>query len=488
MTTKHPNILLFVPDGLQVAPTRLDHPCITPNFDRVSRRGVSLRRAYTPLPTCSPARASLMTGLLPHNHGVLQVEHGVDDDQCVLRPRPHWAQRLVQAGYHTGYFGKWHIERSFELDRFGWQVNGSNRSPAYEALHHDIVKPERDYLDDRIVRWHQGMPEYRPFLHYGVTDLPPSERETSVPTRLAGQFLEEAMPGQHPWCCCVSYGAPNESMVCSRETYQRYDAARLELPRNLKDPLSDRPGLYRRAQSIWHQVTDEQWRQALACYYARITEIDQHLGGLLDQIDQAGQLDNTVVIITSDHGKYVGAHGMDAHNFGAFEELYNIPMIACGPGIASGVASEARVGLHELCPTLLNFCGAQAIDGLDGRSFATVLSGDVASAQEFDSGYAEYFGTRFGLTQRIYWQGPWKFIFNGFDGDELYNLADDPHEMKNLAGLPEHQDRVRAMMASVWRRIRDTADRTLWRSQYYSMQFAAVGPGAADPAASAPET
>ena len=108
-----PNLLLVVPDGMQARTTFPGSPCRTPNVDRIAQRGLRFRRAYTVQPTCSPARASLMTGVLPHNHGVLQVEHTVDDDQCVLRTEyPHWAQRLSDAGYRTAYFGKWHIERS----------------------------------------------------------------------------------------------------------------------------------------------------------------------------------------------------------------------------------------------------------------------------------------------------------------------------------------------------------------------------------------
>jgi choline-sulfatase len=169
---------------------------------------------------------------------------------------------------------------------------------------------------------------------------------------------------------------------------------------------------------------------------------------------------------------------MDAHNFGAFEELYNIPLIVAGPGIARGARTSARAGLHDLCPTLLELAGARPIEAPDCRSLAPVLKDPAAAEKDFTTGYAEYHGTRFGLTQRIYWEGPWKFVFNGFDYDELYNLDDDPHELRNLAAEAACRDRVRSMMTAVWRNIRDTGDRTLLNSQYYSMRFAAVGPDA----------
>ena len=131
-----PNILLFVPDGMQGRAQEPGGPVHTPNFDSVAQRGVQFTRAVTPLPTCSPARASIMTGLLPHNHGMTTVEHTVDPDQSLLRmDKPHWAQRLVEAGYRTGYFGKWHVEQTSRLEQFGWQVDGNSRGTLYaEAL------------------------------------------------------------------------------------------------------------------------------------------------------------------------------------------------------------------------------------------------------------------------------------------------------------------------------------------------------------------
>ncbi|MCK5804361.1 MAG: sulfatase-like hydrolase/transferase, partial [Lentisphaeria bacterium] len=135
MTQQRPNILLFLPDATAAHVIRPDSDCLTPNIDRVAARGLRFNRAHTVLPTCSPARASLMTGMLPHNHGVLQVEHTVDDDQSVLRTEyPHWAQRLSEAGYRTGYFGKWHIERTNQLEDFGWQVNGCDAGAAYRGV------------------------------------------------------------------------------------------------------------------------------------------------------------------------------------------------------------------------------------------------------------------------------------------------------------------------------------------------------------------
>jgi len=418
-----------------------------------------------------------MTGLLAHNHGVLQVEHCVDNDQSVLRvDRPHWAQRLVEAGYQTAYFGKWHIERTHQLEDFGWQVNCSYKNQSYQQAGRAVKEPEADQLDSSLTRYLIGPEGYGPKLHYAVTDIPVEERGVSMPARQAQKFLAKALHQDQPWCCCVSFSEPNESMICSRETFDLYNVDAIDLPPNLDDKLTGCPAIYRRTQQIFKDMTPHQWQEARTCYYARITEVDQQLGKLLKQIELADQLDHTIIVVASDHGRYVGSHGMESHNFGAFEEIYNIPLLVSGPGIAKGVCSEARVGLHDLCPTLLELADAVPINVPDSRSFAAVLRDPSGSKKSFRTGYAEYHGTRFPLMQRIFWDGSWKLVFIGFDFDELYNLDQDPYEMNNLVNDPAHSSRLHKMMKEIWRRVRDTNDRTLRDTQYYPMRFAPVGP------------
>jgi arylsulfatase A-like enzyme len=478
MAPKHPrpNILLFITDGMQARTLLPGHDCKTPTVDGLISRGVHIRGAHTPLPTCSPARASLMTGLLPHNHGVLEVEHGVDSDQCVLREtHPHWAQRLREGGYTTAYFGKWHVERSGALERFGWDTYDIRG-----ASHHASASQKGLAVDETLipttVRLYQGPEGYNDTLKYAVTDVPPEERQIGLPATQACLWLEEEAPSDRPWCCVASHYEPNESLIVGREAHEQYDVKTLTLPKNLHDNLTDRPNIYRRNQQMWKDVSDDEWRNILACYYGRITELDKQLARILTSLESIGQLDNTIVIFTSDHGRYVGSHGLEAHNFGGFEEIYAIPMVVAGPNVVRGAVTDAQVGFHDLGSTILELAGEKPFEPLDSRSFADVLQDPIGAAANHRNGYAEYFGSRFRLTQRIYWEDEWKFVFNGFDFDELYNLADDPWEMHNLINLPEQTDRIRHMMASIWRRMEETGDATLLNSHYHSMRFAPVGP------------
>lgn len=470
---------MFLPDGMQASVVRPESDCRTPNFDRLAQRGIRFNRAHTPLPTCSPARASLMTGLLPHNHGVLQVEHCVDDDQCILRTEhPHWAQRLSESGYRTGYFGKWHIERTNRLEEFGWQVNGCDEGAAFRALGEGVASKEQLLKEHSLAKYKEGPEGYNRVLHYGVTEVPPDQRGLSVTTGLAEEFVSESSGKEAPWACCVSFPEPNVPVVAGREAFEQYDVTSITLPENLRDDFKNSPAFYRRQREILEHISDDEWREALAVYYALITELDAQFGRLMDRLEETGQIENTVVIAVSDHGRYMGSHGFDCHNFGAFEEAYNIPLIMAGPGIARGQVTDANVSLHDLCPTLIELAEAESIGAPDSKSFASLLSDPETQAQNFRRSYAEFYGTRYLMTQRILWEGPWKFVFNGFDYDELYNLDSDPHELNNLGGRPEYQERMKSMMAAMWHIMKETGDRILLETHYSPMRFALVGPNA----------
>ena len=165
---------------------------------------------------------------------------------------------------------------------------------------------------------------------------------------------------------------------------------------------------------------------------------------------------------------------MDAHNIGAFEEAFRIPLVIAGPGIRPGCESPARLSLHDLCPTILKLTGAELIEGSDATSFADLLfeNGEDGS---FMTGFAENHGSRFGLTQLILWDGRWKIVFNGFDEDELYDLDSDPLEMESLGSQSEYRTRVEQLMTKTWFAIRESGDRTLLETHYAPLRLGGAG-------------
>ena len=288
--SNRPNILFLMADQMQARVLDPDHVCQTPYLDRLAEEGVRFTRAYTPNNICSPTRASLMTGLMPHNHGVLEVLYPKVPDLHALRTdKVHWAERMVDAGYRTGYFGKWHIERDNAPGRFGWQVNGVRGG----ALHNELVaevlgdKPLRPECDP--AHYLEAPHGYGPHLFYGVTDRPAEERSMGLTTTLALRYLEEVVQGDDPWCAFVSFEEPHDPFIASREFYGRYAEQELPPPPNADDDLADRPGLYRRAQGIWRQLNEEHKRAARACYFASISEIDAQFGRVIDFLEGTGQ-------------------------------------------------------------------------------------------------------------------------------------------------------------------------------------------------------
>jgi arylsulfatase A-like enzyme len=469
---RRPNILFLMTDQMQAQVLAPDSPCQTPAFDSLAARGVRCTRAYTPNAICSPARASLMTGLLPHNHGVLTVLHTTDTDQCCLRTEhPHWAQRLADAGYVTGYFGKWHVERSGDLSRFGWQSHVSEANFRQRCA---AARAETDRQTTRELR-HLGPEGYHDTLFAAATTRPPEERGMGVATACGLAFLDSVLADDTPWACFVSVTEPHDPFVCGADALARYDVDTLPLPANLDDAMLDKPGIYRKAADIFADHSDDDRRFAAGCYYASITEIDAQYARLIGRLEAAGALDNTIIVLTSDHGELLGAHGLYMKNVGAFEEVYNIPLIVAGPGISEGQTSDARIGLHDLAPTLLELCGMPPIGDADSRSAAPALA-EPSRDGAYRDGSAEYAGGRYWLTQRVIWYDQWKLVWNGFDEDELYNLEEDPHELTNRIADLACAPVVRHLMARAWRRVHDTHDHALLNSHYPVLRLAPYGP------------
>ena len=475
--SSQPNILFLMTDQMQGQTLRPDHPCITPNLDKLAARGIRCDRAYTPNAVCSPARASLMTGLLPHNHGVLMVTHTTDDDQSSLRTEyPHWAQHLQAAGYRTGYFGKWHVERTNDLEHFGWQVNGA-AGTAYYNEKRKALGGERHPAGNYSLRWDHDAPSgYHSSILYGVTDVPVEKRMLGITTEMGLDFLGEATLQDDPWCCFVSVIEPHDPFIAGAEAFAQYAVEDIPLCPNVHDALEGRPGLYRKTARVWNSMSARQKQEAAACYYGMITEIDRQFGRLIDKVEAAGQLDDTIVVFTNDHGELLGSHGMYCKNISGYEEVYNIPLVVAGSGIAPGAVSRARIGLHDLGPTLLELTNCAQIDHPDSRSHAAVFQHPQENDTHFQTGFGEYFGGRIYLTQRVMYHNNWKLLFNGFDIDELYNLEDDPHEMNNLAENPACDDQLRHMFTLLWERVKTTGDHSLFNSHYPALRLASYGP------------
>ena len=464
---KQPNLLFLISDQQRADTVDPVNPCQTPNLDRLAAGGTRFTRCYAPNPICSPTRASLMTGLLPHSHGMVDVTHAVPAYRAELMAGlPFWSQDLQAAGYRTGYFGKWHIERTNRLENFGFDLYEVEQ---YQQLQ-GLVESSAQLEPVCRVR-HKG---YKDFLLYGVTDEPV---ETTPEYQLYSDGInfvrQAAQQPERPWALFLSTEAPHDPYLVPRPYYKRYNPAEIPVRASFEDDLADRPAIYRRIQQVWRDLTWTDFAQATACYYGLCSLIDEQIGRILAVLEELGQIENTIIVFTSDHGDYMGAHRLMLKGIPAFEEVYRVPLILTGPGIPAGRQVEQIVSLIDLAPTLV-----QLTTGNDfpchGRSLGPLLQWEQPGWQS--EAFAECHGQRFFYTQRILWRDNYKYVFNGFDEDELYNLAADPHELRNLAGDPAARPVLESMAGRMWQIICQTDDTNMSQAQYGMFRFAPVGP------------
>lgn len=461
-----PNLLFIITDQQQAATVDPGSPCLTPHLDALAARGTHFTRCYTANPICSPSRASLFTGLLPHSHGMVDVTHAVPAYRAELQGGlAMWPQALQDAGYHTGYFGKWHVERSNRLECFGFDEY------EVEAYHQLQGLVERD---DLAVRGVVRQPGYKDFLLYGVTDQPVAETPEYQLYSQGIDFLHAAaQEPDRPWALFLSSEAPHDPYVAPRNYYDRYDPAALPRPANFGDDLASRPAIYRRIQRVWQELDWDEYARATACYYALCTLIDDQIGRVLAVLEELGQLDNTLIVFTSDHGDYMGAHRLMLKGIPAFEEVYRVPLIVTGPEMDVSNSIDNMTSLIDIGPTLVEMLTGRQFD-CHGRSFALLLKGNSAAWK--DEAYAEMQGQRFAYQQRVLWRDYWKYVFNTFDEDELYDLAADPHELHNLSSKPDCRPVLERMAGRMWQIISETDDWNMRQAQYGMFRFAPVGP------------
>ena len=451
------NLLFLMVDQMHGQVLDDDNQCITPNLDKLAKSGVKFNRAHTPNPVCSPARASIMTGLLPHNHGVNTVTHCVDEDQSNLRTeKEHWAQVVQSEGYKTAYFGKWHVERTDKLENFGWDEYSTDKSEDYRKInisHRNSIDLNEPNL------FIDNPPGYKQTPFYGISDNGTEGRPLKNVVKKAKNYLSN-ISKKDPWACFISVIEPHDPFISSKKFYDMYDDIDIKLPKSFEDDLSDKPNLYKRAQKVFENMTKEDHIESIRNYYAMVTEIDYEYGKIIDLLEEKGELENTIIIFTSDHGEALSSHGIYAKNLCAFEEIFRIPMIISGPSIKENKISEDLVSSMDLCPTILDLFDQDEIKNIDSNSFKQILCTNEVNT--IDKCFAEYDGTRIKLTQRILWYKDLKYVFNGFDYDELYDLSNDVEEMNNLINDKNYTKQKELMMKLYWKEIEMNGDHSIY--------------------------
>ena len=435
MADSRPNVLLLLTDQERadlLAPDGL--PVETPNLDRLLNEGMWFDRAYTPTSICTSARASLLTGLYPHAHGMLNNSHEADAVRTELSAgRPTFGARLDEAGYENTYAGKWHVDRHRGPESFGFEYVGGSDDVDYDAAHLD----ETVHTDDgTLVAARTTRPAHSlPAARLADETIDALRRWSSG--RRSGPFFHR-----------TDFVGPHFPYVVPEPYASMYDPEDVDRWPSFAETFDGKPAAHERYLH-YRGVADfdwETWAEAVAKYFGFVTFIDEQIGRVLDALASFGLADSTAVVHTADHGDFAGGHRQFNTGPMMYEDTYRIPLVVRQPGVVEeGTRSDAFVRLLDLPATFLDWADVPIPEDLHARSLVPLLSGERPDDWP-TSVYAQYHGDEFGLySQRMVRTDRYKFVYNGPDRNELYDLRADPHELHNLADHPDYGDVRRAM-------------------------------------------
>ncbi len=450
-----PNILLLFSDQHRAdAMGCAGHPVVqTPNLDRLAAQGTRFANGYCATPLCHPSRVSLATGRWPHNTGTATNSEGY------LHPAtPMISHALRDAGYRTALLGKLHLRHgaragSPECDRWlaaaGYDdfmpVHGKAWSCVFEEPDFDahlrylsttgkLEAFRRDYRERNFAGWMFPDVEPRPKGYAAPSPLDPHEHQDGFITRKACEWIEQA-DDDRPFFCWVNWGGPHDPWDAPGRFGTMYDPAAMPPP--IPDSLEGAPAKLREHSAKYMTgMPAEAWRDVKAQYYGSISFIDDGVGQILAALDRRGLADSTVVVYASDHGEMMFDHNM-LTKWVMYEASAQVPLIVRAPGGAAGRTVEAPISLLDLAPTLLDLAGVDrsAMGVLHGESLAGELAGGPERADR--AVFCEMHHTK--MIRR----GRWKYSTDPrYEVDQLFDLEEDPDELVNLAGRPEHAERV----------------------------------------------
>jgi N-acetylglucosamine-6-sulfatase len=421
------------------------HPFVkTPHVDRIAREGAHFRNAFAATPLCSPSRATLLTGLYAHAHGITDnSERGPQSRELDTFPR-----RLQQAGYATAFVGKWHM--------------GTDAAPRPGFTYWAAIPGQGSCVDSPL---NEDGRLVRTSGH--VTDALTEKAVQFVRRAKSGPFLLYlAHKAVHPDLGRRADGRPADlggpGFVPAERHRDLYAGARIPRRPNALRPPQGKPALQRTLPGLPPPGPDTGTPdEAILGRLRMLAGVDEGVGRLFDALEETGQLDRTFLVFTSDHGYFYGEHGLNVERRLAYEESLRVPLlIRYPPLVRAGSTPEALTVGVDLAPTCLDLAGVAA-PPLHGRSLVPLLKGEGRSWRT--SFLAEYFSDS--VWPRMVKMGyqavrtdRHKYIrYVDLEGmDELYDLRADPYEMTNLAHDPASRPVLERMKAELAERLRET--------------------------------
>jgi arylsulfatase A-like enzyme len=483
--SRRPNILLITSDQQRADCFGFENPHIrTPHIDRLARRGTRFSACITPNLVCQPSRASILTGLLPLTHGVW--DNGIDLDPVL--GEQGFAGTLARAGYDTAFVGKAHFSTKATFTPTGTPECNKSQArygPRWHGPYMGFGHAELAVLGHIDNPCPLERPPAGAYERWLLDHLPGDEverlyRASLAPVTGAAQTWHSALPAAwhsttwiadraidwlrsrdatRPFCAWVSFPDPHQPFDCPAPWSFMYDPHDVPLP-------AHRGACDAASRPWWHQATlegvpqladpamrdlrarvsripqqsDAQLAAMTANYYGMISHIDHHVGRMLEAMEAGGMLQDTLVIFTTDHGEMLGNHGYYLKGPWPFEDLLRVGLVAAGPGVAAGCVVGEPVSTLDLAATFYEYAGVAAPFALQGRSLKPLLGG---AAQARDAAWSEWHvhpsRCGVGLRLRTVRTMRHKCTFElGSGAGELYDLVEDPQEMRNLFDDPGH--------------------------------------------------
>ena len=417
----------------------------TPNIDALAQGGVRFANTFCTTSLCSPSRASILTGLYAHRHGVR------DNFTELPASLPHWPGRLRESGYATAYVGKWHMGENNDAPRpgFDWFVTHMGQGKYFDT------------------QWRVN----------GERNETPKGYYTHVVTDYALDWLKAragAPDAAKPWALCIGQKAPHSFYFPEEKYAHVFDAVRVPYPASAF-ALDGKPEWIRQRLTTWHGIHGPlfEWRKnfpdsspaavkdfenMVHAYWGTVLSLDDSVARLVGYLKSSGQFENTIIVFMGDNGLLEGEHGMvDKRTM--HEPSIRIPLIVRGPGLPAGRTVEGQVLAMDLAPSLLDLCGAPPLAGIQGRSWRALANGrDPAwrTAWFYEYNYEKQFPYTPNI--RGVRTDEWAYMrYPHGDGSpdkhlaELYNVKSDPEERRNLIKDPALAGKLAEMQTELSR-------------------------------------
>lgn len=492
-TTERPNIVLVLADELRAdALGCFGNPiCRTPNLDALAAEGTVLTQCMVTQPTCTPSRASMLTGCYPSALRSRMVGcHTPDDSRFAPRV-------LADAGYRTASIGKLHmIPQDAEVTRLSQAKAGDEALDYYGFGEVDLVNqhgmstsgpgftPWRAQrvpdLDERLAAAEPltpGVNNATGSLRTHTWTLPAAVHSGEYVADRTVEFIQDAADGDRPFFLHVAFADPHHPTTAPPPYADMYAPQDMPAPippvttadgatslqvaahhgGGRRDPVIGTP------PDKYDRYTVDDWRATKAIYYGMVTLLDSQVGRILEALRATGLDRNTIVVFTSDHGEYLGDHGMMGKGF-AYDSAIRIPMIIRGPQVRAGQRLDDMASAVDLAPTLLDYAGVDEPEGVQGVSMRESLADGAALPR--DAALTENDDDFVPMRARTLTTRDWKLTwYCTFAEGELYDRGRDPDERRNLWHDPASADTKTTLLVRLLEHVACAVDTVNGRRQ-----------------------